>query len=120
MEKKKVLICDDEEGVRESLRLILEDNYDLSFASTGSEAIEKTRANRPDIVILDIKMPKTSGLETLKEIKKVLPGTKVIMASGYKSPEIALETVKYGAVDYIVKPFESKEVLKLLEKVQDK
>lgn len=112
MAKKKILICDDEEGIRESLRLILEENYDLDFAITGIEALEKAKKESPDIVILDIKMPKMNGLDTLKEIKKVSPNTKVIIASGYKSTETAQEAVKLGASDYIIKPFDSKELLK--------
>lgn len=111
MDKKKILICDDEEGIRESLKLILEDNYDLDFAVTGNEALVKVKSDSPDIVILDIKMPKMNGLETLKEIKKISPNTKVIIASGYKSVETAQEAIKIGASDYIIKPFESKEIL---------
>ncbi len=117
MDKKKVLICDDEEGVRESLKLILEDSYDLSFATTGVEALEQVKSNSPDIVILDIKMPKMDGLETLKKIKKTSADTKVVIASGYKSVEVAQEATKYGAVDYIIKPFESKNILKTLKKL---
>lgn len=112
MAKKRILICDDEEGVRESLKLILEDDYELSFANTGIEALEKVKDEPPDIVILDIKMPKMSGLETLKRIKKISPKTKIIIASGYKSVETAQEAIKLGASDYIVKPFESNELLK--------
>ena len=112
MAKKHILICDDEEGVRESLKLILEDEYDLSFAVNGNEAIKKLKKNTVDLVVLDIKMPKMSGIETLKEIKKVSPNTKVIIASGYRSVEAASETMKSGASEYIVKPFESKDVLK--------
>lgn len=115
--KKRILICDDEEGVREALRLILEEDYDLSFATTGSEAIKKVKREPTDLVILDIKMPRMSGLETLKEIKKISPDTKVIIASGYKSVEAASEAIKNGASDYIVKPFDSKEVLKKINTV---
>lgn len=113
--KKKVLICDDEEGVRESLKLILEDGYDLSFAATGKEAIEKTKKEPIDIVILDIKMPKMNGLEILKELKKISPGIKVIIASGYKSVETASEAIKFGASDYIIKPFETSQVLNAID-----
>ena len=109
--KKKILICDDEEGVRESLRLILEDNYDLSFATNGDEAIKEMKKEPIDLVILDIKMPKISGLEMLKELKKIFPQTKIIIVSGYKSVEAASEAMKNGASDYIVKPFESGDVL---------
>ncbi len=111
MDKRKILICDDEEGVRESLKLILEDDYDLDFAVTGNDALEKVKNDSPSIVILDIKMPKMNGLEILKEIKKISPDTKVIIASGYQSVETAQEAIKLGASDYVVKPFESKELL---------
>lgn len=108
--EKKILICDDEEGVRESLKLILEDNYNLSFAKNGSEAVEKIKKEAIDLAILDIKMPKMTGIETLKELKKASPNIKVIMASGYKSVEAASEAMKYGAIDYVIKPFNSKEI----------
>ena len=109
--RKRILICDDEEGVRESLKLILEDNYDLAFATNGSEAIEKVKSESFDLAILDIKMPKMSGIEALKELKKVSPNIKAIIASGYQSVEAANEAIKHGAGDYMVKPFDSEEVL---------
>jgi len=117
MAKKRIIICDDEEGVRESLKLILEDDYDLSFAATGSEAIEKVKKQPADLIVLDIKMPKMNGLETLKHLRKVSPTTKVIIASGYRSVEAANEAMKCGASDYIVKPFESKEVLEKISAI---
>lgn len=115
MLKKRILVCDDEEGVRESLKLILEDDYELSFATTGSEAIQEIKKNLADLVILDIKMPKMSGIETLKELKKISPNTKFIIASGYKSVEVASEATKNGASDYIIKPFDSAHVLKTVK-----
>jgi len=116
MEKKRILICDDEEGVRESLNLILENDYKVSFATSGPEAIEYIKKNPVSLVILDIKMPKMDGLETLKHIKNAKPDTKVVIATGYKSVETAAEAVKLGASDYIVKPFESKNVLEAIAK----
>jgi len=116
MDRKRILICDDEEGIRESLNLILEKDYDISFASNGIEAIEHIGKNPTDLVILDIKMPKMDGIETLKQIKKAKPDIKVIIATGYKSVEAATEASKHGANDYIVKPFESKSVLEAVKK----
>jgi YesN/AraC family two-component response regulator len=113
-DKKKILICDDEEGVRESLKLILEDDYDLSFVTSGPEAIEAVKKTTPDILILDIKMPKMNGLEALKELKKLSPATKIVIASGYKSVETAHEAMKNGATEYIVKPFDSGLVKKVI------
>lgn len=117
MQKQKLLICDDEEGVRESLNLILSEKYDLVFAQNGEEAVQ-TLKSYPDIkaVLLDIKMPKKSGLEVLKEIKYLYPGLPVIIVTGYQSVEAAAEAIKAGAVNYIIKPFDSKAVLETVEK----
>lgn len=109
--KKSILICDDEEGVRESLKLILEKDYALTSTMDGFGAIEKAKQKQFDLIILDIKMPKLTGVDTLKELKKVSPQIKVIIATGYKSAEIVKEVSTLGANDYIMKPFETKEVL---------
>lgn len=114
--KKKILICDDEEGIRESLKLILENDYDLIFAQNGDEAIQGMRTNRVDITILDIKMPKKDGLETLKELMRINPSSKVIIATGYKSVDIAKEAMNIGATDYIVKPFDREKITKVVKK----
>ena len=108
--KKRILICDDEEGVRESLNLILEDDYDLEFASTGNDAVEKVKTSPFDCILLDIKMPGKDGLETLEEIRTISPDVKVIIVTGYQSVETASKAVKLGAIDYITKPFENEEV----------
>ena len=113
---KSILICDDEEGIRESLKLILEKEYDVKFASSGDEAIRKIKEDPVDIVILDIKMPKKDGLETLKELKKINPSSKVIIATGYKSADIAQEAIRLGASDYVVKPFNRDDIKKVVKK----
>jgi len=115
--RKKILICDDEVGVRESLNLILEDDYSLSFASSGIEAIEKIKKEKYDVILLDIKMSSIDGLETLEKIRKISPPTKVIIVTGYQSVETASRAVKLGAVDYITKPLESKEVKEKIGKI---
>jgi len=108
----KILICDDELGVRESLKLILGDVYPLIVVENG-DAVLETLKNSPEIkaVFLDIKMPKISGLDILAKIKERHPKVKVIIVSGYNSVETAQEASKLGADGYIVKPFESKDVL---------
>jgi len=117
MLKKKILICDDEIGIRESLNLILQDNYELSFCSNGQECLECLSAGKQfNLLLLDIKMPKVSGLDILRNIKQKNPDLKIIIITGYKSVETANEAVKAGAIDYIVKPFSSKEILKSVER----
>ena len=108
-----ILICDDEEGIRESFKLILEDFYDLRFAYNGMQGLEMVKISAPDLMFLDIKMPKLHGMETLKKIKKARPKLPVVIVSGYQSVEIAQEALKNGASDYIPKPFESKHVLQV-------
>jgi len=110
--KKRILICDDEEGIRESLKLILENDYDLVFSCSGKECLEKLERQKDiKLVLLDIKMPKQNGLEVTREIKRVRPDIKIIIVTGYASPEIAQEAISVGADDYIPKPFASKEIL---------
>lgn len=115
--RKKLLITDDEVGVRESLNLILENDYDLDFASSGDEAINKVKRNQYDGLLLDIKMPTKDGLETLEEIKKIAPLIKVIIVTGYQSVETAAKSIQLGAIEYITKPFETEEVLDKVAKI---
>lgn len=109
---KKILICDDEEGIRESLKLILSDFYNLILTSNSNQCLD-CLDNTPDInlVMLDIKMPNKNGLETLRDIRSKHPEQKVIIVTGYQSVELLSEISKLGAVGYITKPFESSEVL---------
>ena len=112
VKKPAVLVCDDEEGVRESLKLILSDDYDVHFSLNGLQAVELLKNFTPDLMLLDIKMPKLHGMEILKQIKKLRPSLPVIIVTGYQSVEMAQEAIKNGAADYIPKPFESKHILK--------
>ena len=110
--KEKILICDDEEGIRESLKLILENSYDLVFSCSGQECLGKLKNDKDiKLVLIDIKMPKQNGIEITREVKRLYPTLPVIIVTGYASAEIAQEATSAGASDYIVKPFESKEIL---------
>ena len=109
--KPAILICDDERGTRESLKLILKNGYELTFAENGVEALSMLTAVDPALLILDIKMPKMHGLEILKKIKAEKPKLPVMIVSGYQSTEIAKEALKAGACDYVPKPFDSKTIL---------
>lgn len=115
--KKQILICDDELGVRESLNLILSDDYDLTFTDNGLKAIEKIKTAHFDALLLDIKMPKVHGLEILKEAKSIRAELPVIIVTGYQSAEIAKQAIIDGASHYIPKPFESEQILKAVAEV---
>lgn len=117
--KKSILICDDEEGIRESLKLILEKDYNLSFAIDGNDALSAVKKNPVDIVIMDIKMPRMDGIETMRKLKNIKPDAKILVTSGYKSVETAQEAVAAGASDYIVKPFERSDIAKAVKKLAD-
>jgi len=108
---------DDEEGIRESLKLILSDFYELIVISEGDKCLDVLKG-APDIklALLDIKMPKVSGLEVLRKIKENFPKLNVIIITGYKSVETAAEAVRLGASGYIVKPFKSDEILATVRK----
>jgi DNA-binding NtrC family response regulator len=110
--KEKILICDDEEGIRESLNLILRDDYELLFAKNGEECL-RTLSEDEGIraVLIDIKMPRQNGIQITKEIKRLRPQVRVIMVTGYGSAEVAQEAIRAGADDYIVKPFEADKIL---------
>jgi two-component system, NtrC family, response regulator AtoC len=114
---RKILICDDEEGVRESLKLILGDVYDLIITENVDQCLECLKGGQNiGLVLLDIKMPRVNGLETLKVIKDTYPSVKVIMVTGYKSVETATEASKLGASSYIIKPFRSEEILEKVKR----
>lgn len=114
---KKIMIIDDEEGVRESLKLILGDQYDLIVAENGEAALEILRnAKDVGVALMDIKMPRRDGLSILKQMHARHPRLKIIMVTGYKSVETAQEAVRLGASGYIVKPFKAEEILSTVEK----
>jgi DNA-binding NtrC family response regulator len=117
MASPKILICDDEEGIRESLKLVLGDYYDLVTVDSGEMALEVLSHSREiQVMLLDIKMPQFHGLDVLQEVKKKYAHLKIIMVTGYKSVETAAEAARLGASGYIVKPFKSQEILDTVKK----
>lgn len=111
-----ILIVDDEEGMRDSLhKLLSRDGYQLITASNGLQALQELQNNQVDLVLLDIMMPGIDGLETLKKIKVIKPETLVIMITGYGTIESAVTAMKYGAKDYITKPFTVQNLRNVLE-----
>ena len=114
---KKILICDDEEGIREALKLVLSDDYNLILVDSGEQVLDTlSKAKDIALVLLDIKMPKISGFDILSDIKKKHPHVKVIMVTGYQSVETAAEASRLGANGYIFKPFKTEAILELVQK----
>lgn len=110
MKKANILICDDDTGIRDSLRLILHQEYDLAYAANGAEAVQHLKKNPADLVIMDIKMPRLSGLDALRKMKRLRPRTRILMITGYESSDVAVQAVNQGADDYLTKPFQREEV----------
>lgn len=110
---QKVLLVDDEEGIRKVLDITLTDSgYQVFTASNGAEALEVFKEQRPPIVLTDIKMPGMDGIELLKEIKQENPDTEVIMITGHGDMDLAIESLKFDATDFITKPIND-EVLEI-------
>jgi two-component system nitrogen regulation response regulator NtrX len=113
-----VLVIDDEESIRKSLTGALKDEgYRVSTASSGKEGIAAIRAERPDVVLLDIWMPEMDGLEALKLIKAEWSDQLVIIMSGHGNIETAVKATKLGAFDFIEKPLSLERLLVLLQNV---
>lgn len=112
MAKQRILIADDEEGIRESLNLILGDAYDLVFAKDGEEALACLKSEPFELAIVDIKMPKLDGLEVLRRLKGTNSNPPILILTAYQSVELAREAIKLGARDYLPKPFEREQILK--------
>ena len=104
--KYTLLIVDDEEGPRQSLRVVFKDDYTILLAETGLKAIELVKQNRVDAVISDIRMAGMSGIELLGQLKAVDPGIEVIMLTAYETIETARQALRHGACDYLNKPFD--------------
>jgi DNA-binding NtrC family response regulator len=114
----KVLIVDDETIMRESLAGWLErDGHAVQTARSGEEALKKCRENRFDILLLDIKMEGMSGLEVLRRVKEGDADVAVVMITAYGSIATAIEAMKNGAFDYMLKPFDPNELGVLIEKI---
>lgn len=116
---KKVLVVDDAAFMRMKLKDILEKNeYTVvAEAENGAEAIEKFKAESPDIVTMDITMPEMDGVEALKEIKAIDASAKVVMCSAMGQQSMVMDAIRAGAMDFIVKPFDSGRVIQALDKI---
>jgi response regulator RpfG family c-di-GMP phosphodiesterase len=114
--KGTVLIVDDEFGPRESLRMILKPIYDVHAVENGQEALNFICREPVDLVTLDLKMPGLSGIDVLREIKKTKTDIEVVVITGYGTLTNAVEAFRYGAVDFIFKPFNVAEIISIVKK----
>ena len=118
--KAKLLVIDDEVGPRESLRFLFKDQYDVVCVDSVDNAVQTLRAFSPDCIITDIKMPGKTGLDGLREIRSIDQDVSIIMLTGFGSLETAQQAIRYGASDYVKKPFDAKEMRDLIASHMDK
>ncbi|MCI5081971.1 MAG: sigma-54 dependent transcriptional regulator [Saprospiraceae bacterium] len=117
----KILIVDDERSIRKTLRDILEfEKYEIDEAVDGMDCLVKIKRNKYDLILLDIKMPKMDGMETLERINILAPDVPVIMISGHANIDTAVDAVKKGAFDFISKPPDLNRLLITIRNAMDK
>jgi len=113
---KRVLVVDDEAPIRELVTFRLETiGYEVDSAESGEQALEKIKANRPDLVVLDVLMPGIDGLETCKRLKADDPDIKVVMLSAHGGQKDQEEGIAAGADIYLSKPFRAGVLLSEIE-----
>ncbi len=117
MTARPILVVDDEQNMRTALfEALTRQGHAVDTAENGQEALEKFRTRPFDLVITDLRMPRTDGMEVLREVKKSAPQTPVVVVTGYGTVDNAVEAMREGAFDYIVKPFS----LDLIEETVDR
>jgi signal transduction histidine kinase len=104
--KPRLLIVDDEDGVRQSMRLIFKDDFEVILAADGPSAIEISQKEAVDVAVLDIRMANMTGIEVLERLKIVDPTIEVVMMTAYETSESLRQALRLRACDYINKPFE--------------
>jgi DNA-binding NtrC family response regulator len=117
----RILIVDDELIVRQSLQSwFQEEGYSVDAVESGKEALEKLTQSQWDIFLLDIKMPGMDGLELQQKIKEIHPSATIVIMTAYASVETAVEAMKQGAYDYIVKPFDPDDLEHLIRNATER
>jgi len=115
--KSKLLILDDDVAILQLLAAVFEDeDVELILESDSDAAVKSVLTEHPNVAILDICLPKKSGLEVLREIKAIDPGLSVIMTTGYRTTQNAIEAMKHGAYEYLTKPFDIEKLKEVSRK----
>ncbi|PYM41910.1 MAG: hypothetical protein DME16_24420, partial [Candidatus Rokuibacteriota bacterium] len=104
-DRARILVVDDEIGPRESLRMILKPSYEIATADSGETALKTLPGFNPDLVFMDIKMPKMDGIELLRRIKAIDPTIEAVMITAYASLDTVKNALTHGAFEYLIKPF---------------
>ena len=117
----RILVVDDEQHIRNSLATwFREEGYDVSVAATGKDALATVTREGTNILLVDIKMPGMDGLELQRKVRELAPDATIIIMTAYASVETAVQALKEGAYDYIVKPFDPEAVSRLVRKAAER
>ena len=117
----RILVVDDEQHVRSSIASWFRDEgYQVSMAASGEDALHSIAAEPPDILLIDIKMPAMDGLVLQRKVHDLLPDSTTIMMTAYAAVDTAVQALKDGAYDYIVKPFDPEELSRLVRKAAER
>src|SRR6266545_543531 len=120
-ERPRVLVVDDEKFIREILAEFLGmEGYLVRTAEDGSSALAELGRSHYDLVISDLKMPKMGGMELLEAINKVAPNALTVIMTGFGTVETAIDAMKRGAYDYVLKPFKIEEVIHIIQRGLEK
>ena len=121
MQNKSILLVDDDEAILQSMGMLLrQDDFAITTATSGEEAIELLKNNRFDLVFTDLSMSGLDGIQVLKEAKKTNPFTGVIILTGYGDMSSAIEALRLGADDYLLKPCKYEELVLRIERCLEK
>lgn len=116
----KILVADDDSTLRSELAELLRgDGHEVEVAVDGGQALERLEAEPFELALLDLVMPKATGLEILHRLQVVRPETAVVMITGHGSVDVAVEAMKGGAMDFVVKPFEIESLQRVLSSIED-
>ena len=120
MSQLGILLVDDHEVVRLGLKALIQRQPSFAViaeAGTADEAVEKARVHKPDVIVMDIRLPGKSGIDATREVMKLLPETKVIILTSYADDDLLMDAIEAGAAGYVLKQIGSDALLKALEGV---
>ena len=115
-EKSSILVVDDENGVLQSFKMIFGSDHKVFLADTAEKATDIFYKNPIDLILLDILLPGSDGLELLKKFKEEAPDTEIIMVSAVNEIKTAVKAIKFGAFNYVAKPFDVEDVRILVDR----
>ena len=115
-----ILVVDDENGIRQSFKMVFKDRFNVLLAENGKEAEELLAKNPVDLILLDIMLPDVNGLDLLEKLKALDPNLEVIMVTAVKEIQSAVRAIKLGAYEYIIKPFLVDDVINIIHRALEK